>query len=399
MTFRAIAFALSLTALLVSADPASAGRQQTTELISRAADGRAADGASSRAVISGDRRYARVIAFESEATNLVSGDTNALSDVFAVTRGGSVNNRGTAWRPGRTVLISRGAGGEPANGPSYGAAVSGDFRHPGRCIAFVSEASNLVAGDTDATADAFLAASAGRSPRLVSSAGGNVMQVAVSGDCSRVSYIADGRLYTSVGGRAARLVRTRGGIAFDPSYATGNSNALVYATRSGVWLSSNGTTRGRLVARGGRNPVFNDIKRRTLAYEKVVRGSIQIGYRDLGRRERIISANRRRRGNGDSRNPVIGNSGFYVTFESDASNLTTNAGGATADDNRRTDSYLFTDARDLTTVQSVFALGEPMPGGGQNPSMSFYANYIVFHSPGRDATGRPQIYLRYLGGI
>jgi hypothetical protein len=222
--------------------------------------------------------------------------------------------------------------------------------------------------------------------------------VAVSGDCSRVSFTAGGALYTKVGSRGARRVSTRGA-ASDPSYATGNSNALVYAARGGVWLSPNGTSRGRLVARGGRNPAFNDIKRRTLTYEKTVGGRVQIGYRDLGRRERIISARGRQRGNAASRNPVIGNSGFYVTFESDASNLSTRASGQTGDENGRPDSYLFTDARDITTVQSVFDLGEPMPGGGSNPSMSFYANYIVFDSPGRSADGTPQVYLRWLGGI
>ncbi len=398
MTFRATTLALSLTVLLVGADVAAAGRQQSNELISRAADGGVPNGPSTRAVISGDRRFARVIAFESEASDLVSGDTNGHKDLFAVRRAGSVNNSGTAWRGGDTILVSRGLGGDPANGPSFGASVSGDFRHAGSCVAFLSAASNLVSGDGNGRTDAFLVSAPGRAPRRVGDAPADATSVAVSGDCSRVSFTAGGQLYTSVRGRPARRVRTRGA-ASDPSYATGNSNALVYATSRGVWLSANGTSRGRLVARGGRNPVFNDIKRRTLAYEKRVRGRTQIGYRDVGRRERIVSRRGRTLGNADSRNPVIGNSGFYVTFESDASNLSMNAGGQTGDGNGRPDSYLFTDARDLTTVQSVFQLGEPMQGGGSNPSMSFYANYVVFDSPGEDPNGVPQVYMRWLGGI
>ena len=398
---RAFACALPLLAALAAASPAHAGEQSTT-LISRAADGGTPNGPSTNAVISGDRRFARVIAFESEATDLVSGDTNGVKDVFAVNRRGSINNTGTPWSGGDAVLVSQGIAG-PADGPSFGASVSGDFRNAGSCVAFLSAATNLVAGDTNGKVDAFVVTAPGRAPRQVSPASSteDANSVTVSGDCSRVSYTTtNGRLYTSVGGGAARRVSVRGR-ASNPSYAAGNSNALVYAARSGVWLSSNGTSRGKLVARGGRNPVFNDIKRRTLAYEKTVGGRTQIGYRDVGRGEKIISSRGRRRGNGASRNPVIGNSGFYVTFETDASNLSVAASGATGDRNRRPDSYLFSDVRELTLVQSVQDKGVPLPGGGQNPSMSFYANYIVFDSPAPlgAVDGPHQIYMRWLGAV
>jgi hypothetical protein len=98
---------------------------------------------------------------------------------------------------------------------------------------------------------------------------------------------------------------------------------------------------------------------------------------------------------------VIGNSGYYVAFESGASNLGVNALGRTGDRNGVYDSYLYTDVRDLTLVQSVREKAEPLPGGGQNPSMSYYANYIVFDSPGPMGTrqGDHQIYMRYLGPV
>src|SRR3954467_10210535 len=112
---RASALALPLLALLVAAAPAQAGGQSTT-LISRAADGGTPNGPSTNAVISGDRRFARIIAFESEATDLVRGDTNGQKDVFAVKRRGSINNRGTPWSGGDAVLVSRGLGGDPADG-------------------------------------------------------------------------------------------------------------------------------------------------------------------------------------------------------------------------------------------------------------------------------------------
>ena len=396
-------FALPLALLAAGAAAApAAAQEQTTQLISRAADGGTPNGPSTGAVISGDRRYARVIAFESEATDLVRGDTNGQKDLFAVKRNGSINNRGTPWRGGDAILVSRGLRGAPADGPSFGASVSGDFRNAGKCVAFLSGATNLVSGDTNGKVDAFYVTSPGRAPKRVSANDlpADADSVSVSGDCSRVSFTAGGDLYTSLGGREAKRVSTRGS-ATDPSYATGHSDALVYAASGGVWLSSNGTGRGSLVARGGRNPVFNDLKRRTLAYETTVGNRTQIGYRDVGGGQRIISARGSNQGNGDSRKPAIGNSGFYVVFETDASNLSTSPSGAAGDDNSRPDSYLFTDVRDVTLVQSVEEKSQPLPGGGQNPSMSFYANYMTFDSPGPlgAADGPHQVYLRWLGAV
>src|SRR3954451_20489069 len=103
---RAGAFALAAATLIAPATASAAARDQTTLLISRAVDGGMPNGQSTNAVISNDRRYARVIAFESDASNLVAGDTNRLRDVFAVRRAGSINNKGTAWKIGRNVLLS-----------------------------------------------------------------------------------------------------------------------------------------------------------------------------------------------------------------------------------------------------------------------------------------------------
>jgi hypothetical protein len=98
---------------------------------------------------------------------------------------------------------------------------------------------------------------------------------------------------------------------------------------------------------------------------------------------------------------VIGNSGFYVVFETDATNLSVNASNKPGDKNGKPDSYLFSDTRDLTTVQSTATSGVPLPGGGAHPSMNYYANYIVFDSPAPlgSTTGDRQIFLRYVGGI
>jgi TolB protein len=383
---------------------AAQNRDPETYLISKSYDGHTPNGPSTNAAISGDRRYARVIAFESEASDLVRGDTNGVKDVFAVLRTGSVNNNGTKWTGGDAVLVSKTASGEPADGQSFDPSVSGDFRHDGGCIAFLSDATNLVGGDTNGVTDAFVTERAGVDPVRVSLPGGKesldkTTAVTVSGDCSRVAFVTGGKLYTRVG-NSVKGVKASGTVS-DPSFATGDSNDLVFAASGGVYLSAGGTGKPKLVGRGGTNPTYNDLKRKTLAYEKRRGSYTQIYYGDLGKSARVISKRGKKVGNKSSRNPVIANSGFYVMFESDATNLSVNASNQTGDSNRATDSYLFTDSRDLTIRESVSSSGGQLPGGGANPSMNYYANYFVFDSPGPDGgrAGDHQIYLRYVGGI
>ncbi|HEX8067757.1 MAG TPA: hypothetical protein VF520_14650 [Thermoleophilaceae bacterium] len=410
MRFRRhlLALAAALAAVAPAAAPAAAQDRaalQSTELISRALDGGAPDGPSTNAVISGDRRYARLIAYESDATDLVAGDSNGLRDVFVVERGGSYGNDGSEWRPGATRLVSRGPGGTPANGPSWGAAVDGDFDHGrARCVAFLSAASNLVRGDTNGKVDAFLVRGLGAAPRRVSLPAGrqaaeDTTAVDVSGDCSRVAFVTAGRLYVRAG-KKTRKVRAAGPVE-DPSFAEGRTRDLVFAGPQGVFLARAGSYRPRLVAAGGRNPVFNNIKRQVVAYERSIGGLVQVAFRDLGQPEKIASAYGERAGNGDSRHPVIGNSGYYIAFETDADNLGTNATGRRWDENDALDVYLYTDVREITLVQSVEEKGIPVDGGGRRPSMSFYANYIVFHAstPLGSLRGGPQIWMRYLGPV
>jgi hypothetical protein len=407
MSFRRLipvcAAAAVATAIAVPSSEGSAAREsaQNTVLISRALGGGVPNGPSTHAVISNDRRWARAIAYQSDASNLVPGDTNGTTDVFVVRRDGVFGNDGTQWFPGSTVLISRGLGGAPANGPSWGPALDGSFRARPKCVAFVSAASNLVRGDTNGKADAFVARLDGTRIRRVSlpgrhQAGADTTAVAVSGNCSRIAFVTGGTVYVKAGKRVKRL-----GPGADPSFSTGQRQDLVYGGPSGVYLSKNGTSHPRLVAPGGSNPAYNDIKRHVVAYEKSEHGHTQVFFRDLGHPERAASERNSSLGNGDSRNPVIGNSGYYISFESDADNLGVNALRRAGDYNSATDAYLYTDVRKLTLVQSVFEKAVPLAGGGFNPSMSFYANYILFDSPAPlgSASGPHQVFMRYLGPL
>jgi len=91
-----------------------------------------------RPSISADGRY---VAFYSEASNLVSGDTNGATDVFVYDR-----------RSGATKRVSVAAGGEEANGDSARPAIGGG----GHVAAFESDATNIVPGDSNRFTDVFV---------------------------------------------------------------------------------------------------------------------------------------------------------------------------------------------------------------------------------------------------
>ena len=402
--------ALLAIAVLASAGAAApalhAARTQTTQLISQARDGGIPNGPSTNPVISGDKRYARVIAFESEASDLVGGDTNGTKDVFAVKRSGSFANVGTAWHGGNATLLSRGLGGQPANGPSFAPSVDGAYRSDPRCVAFLSAASNLVKGDTNGVTDAFISRGPGGKLRRVSKPGNHqagqpTTAVAVAGDCSRVAFVTGGRLYTRSHEKTKSL-GSKGGDAANPSFAAGEGTDLVFDAGGDIYLSRDGTHKPKKVAGGGRNPAYNALKRHVLSYEKHAGGHWQIAWRELGHGgEHIASSAGSHLGNGDSRHPSVANSGYYIGFETEASNLGTNAARAKKDDNGRPDTYLYTGVRDLTLVQDVKEYGVPVNGGGHNPSISYYANYFVFDSPAplNHPFGPRQIFMRWLGTV
>lgn len=115
-------------------------QQGTTARVSVGPGGVQADGPS--LIFPSISRDGRYVAFTSQATNLVPGDTNGKADAF-------VHDRQT----GETILVSRGPAGEPGDAASYAPSITAD----GRFVAFTSEAGNLASGDAGAgAADVFL---------------------------------------------------------------------------------------------------------------------------------------------------------------------------------------------------------------------------------------------------
>src|SRR5262245_61019314 len=83
----------------------------------------------------------RLIAFSSEADNLVPGDGNGVFDIFVRDRLAQTTER-----------VSVASDGSEANGGSFEPKISAN----GRFVAFSSVATNLVPGDGNATGDVFV---------------------------------------------------------------------------------------------------------------------------------------------------------------------------------------------------------------------------------------------------
>ncbi|HEX2576998.1 MAG TPA: hypothetical protein VHK88_11665 [Aquihabitans sp.] len=118
----------------------TAGCEQISR-VSRSTSGAQGNGSSTSPAISDDGRF---VAFASNASNLVSGDTNATSDAFV--------HDAQAGTTTRVSVSSNGGQGNGLSAAFEGPALSGD----GRFVAFTSAASNLVAGDTNGLIDVFV---------------------------------------------------------------------------------------------------------------------------------------------------------------------------------------------------------------------------------------------------
>ena len=145
---------------------------KTTERISVATGGTEANGFSREGSLSANGRY---VVFVSAATNLVANDTNNKVDVFVRDRVSATTSR-----------VSVATGGAQVNGDSIQAVISAN----GRYVAFASSATNLVANDTNSLFDIFLFDRETQQTARVSVASTNAQ--AVDGQSIRPWLSADG---------------------------------------------------------------------------------------------------------------------------------------------------------------------------------------------------------------
>ena len=432
-THRQLARTLAVAASVCLALPAAAHafdptKDRETHLLSRSFTGGFPNGPSRNGVFAQNGQGASFVAFESDASDIVPVDVNGFTDVFVVRRGGSfTQNRGEPWQPaGGAQLVSQGMGGQPADGPSYDPHVDGDAKHRRpHCVAFVSQANNLVPGDTNGRADAFVKdLRSGRITRVSVGNGGvqsdgDTFDVDIDGSCTRVAFTSNAtNLYLSKAGagrnKARRPLATQppplgtkqvyvrlltgtkdnrklGGVTFLASA----SNRGVPGARDSYDVSFGrlgdgcpkrcGTSAGDSVAftsdagnlAGRDSNNVSDVYQRTF-YRPVKRFRHRQGV--IRPRTLLISATKSgSAGNGPSMNPASNDDGEYVVFETDATNL---AGG---DSNRSTDVLMrgtFRDSDRMRVVSHARATGQAN-AASHDPPITSPASIVFFSS---DAT-------------
>jgi hypothetical protein len=313
-------------------------RSERTTFLLSSANGGLPNGPSRSAAVSHDQRIARYIAYESDASNIVAGDTNGQTDVFLVSRAHPYGRNGTPWKPAGTKLISKGRGGQPANGSSYGPAVDGDSHHVPRCVAFVSAASNLVRGDTNGKPDGFVYNTRKQKIRRVTvgsagaQANGSTYGISISGDCERVAFTSDAtNLAGAKAGKRQVYVHVLRGSGPDAPFK--GLTFLASAANNGT--AGNGDSQDAAIARSGKSVVFastatnlsrhdgtatSDIYRRTILrrYKHIGGKGVQTLQGTVGLVSADASGNA---GNGASSHPAVTDDSRYVAFATDASNL------------------------------------------------------------------------------
>ena len=255
-------------------------------------------------------RGGRYVAFDSFATNLVPNDTNAKRDVFVRDR-----------QIGTTLRMSISSAGAQGNGflGSSGPAISAD----GCCVAFVSDATNLVSDDTNGVEDIFVRDRRnGRTERVsVSSA-----EVQGDGDSLVSAISGDGR-YVAFGSFATNLVSGDTNGAED-SFVRDRQNG----TTERVSVSSAGQQgnpppgsflSGLAISRNGRFVAFTSEASNLAPNDTNAKRDVFVRDRQNGTTLRMSVSSAAAQGNGflGSVDPAIGADGRFVAFCSDVANL------------------------------------------------------------------------------
>lgn len=326
----------------------------TIRRISTDSDGVQADAASLNAKVSADGRY---VVFQSQATNLAPDDHNAALDVYL-----------KDTLSGDTSRISSNAIGDAGNGDSYNASLSTN----GRFVVFTSQASDLVAGDTNGYSDVFVRDTLNGSTARVSTSD---TKAEVHGDSDNAKITADGH-YVVFQSYASDLVAQDGNNAPDiflKDRITGRTTCL---SVDSTGHSGNGGSYNPVITPDGRYVAFQSTASNLVAGD--TNGVSDIFWMDLqtGTVKRIDKNFLGGETNGPSYTPSIADDGHSVAFSSTATNL---VGG---DGNGVNDVFVAYVAGGMTRL-SISASGVQGDAASGTPIISGDGNRVVFAS---DAT-------------
>ena len=181
--------------------------------------------------------FARVVVFASKASNLVPNDTNGAWDVFL--RDSCMDDLRGGLLEGctpTTTRISVAPGGLQANGDSGATATSPDgplaVSFYGRYVAFVSSATNVVAGDTNGVDDVFLTDTCTDAwGRPIGGCTLTTVRVSLRNDGSQSNMPASSPAIGDSGGHVAF-------VSGDPNIVAGDGNGVVDVFLRDVCLGS-----------------------------------------------------------------------------------------------------------------------------------------------------------------
>src|SRR5437016_1083416 len=282
----------------------SAGAQ-TTERVSVASGGTTeGNDTSLGSALSADGRF---VAFDSAATNLVAGDTNGTTDVF-------VHDRQT----GMTERVSVASDGTQGNNASSYPALSAD----GRFVAFDSDATNLVAGDTNGATDVFVHdRQTGATERVSVTSGGGTQGNGNSGGFFAFPALStDGRL-VAFQSDATNLVAgdTNGATdVFVHDRQTGTTERVSVASGGS---QGNGSNAGPVLSADGRFVAFHGTASNLVGGDTNGTTDVFVHDRQTGTTERMSVASGGTQGNGPSSGAALSADGSLVAFHGTATNL------------------------------------------------------------------------------
>jgi Tol biopolymer transport system component len=362
------ALTLSIGATLAGS-PASAYPPASTVLASQSTGGALGNGASSQSSLSADGRY---VAFASNASNLVAGDTNGVADIFV-----------RDLHSGVTRRVSVSTGGAQANRRSNQPRISGN----GRYVAFTSEASNLVAGDVDHEPDVFVRDLQTGTTRMVSVA---LYGAPANWDSAAPSISANGRYIAFLSDASNLVTGDTNGVsdAFVRDMVAGTTQRISVRTGGG---QSNGNSDGPSISGDGRYVAFASSADNLVANDTNGVPDVFLRDRTAHTTKRISVGPGGVQADGPVTQPAISADGKHVAFVSEADNL------VATDTDLNGDIVVRNVATGVNTQVSFRT--DNLPGSFANePSISGNGNLITFTTSSdlvpADTNMNQDIYLR-----
>lgn len=335
--------------------PAHAASTQRISISNTEVQGNAASslgGDSVRRVISANGRF---VAFVSVATNLVAGDTNSRSDVF-------VRDRVS----GATERISVSSAELQGNQDSRDPSISAD----GRYVAFISDATNLVFGDTNNVSDVFFR---DRQTGLTYRVSLNSAEVQANARSQIPSISADG-WFIAFQSDASNLVAGDSNGFGDVFVRNRRAGTTVRVSLSSAEIQGNAPSRFASISGDGRYVAFSSTAINLVGGDTNNAEDIFVRDRTLGTTQRVSVNSAEALGIGSSRNPFISDNGRFVAFSSSAPNL---VGG---DSNTTGDVFVRDRTAGTTQRVSLSSLGAQGSGSSGDPAISADGRYVVFRS-------------------